>query len=134
MIAPNDDDPGKDHQSQGTGTRPRIPSLIPVLATGALMTAGAGLFLGAHAALSTAAGVALAVLDLYVLTRMVSAMVGIDPARQGARWAPVVLLKFLLLFTGVILLLSRKIFLPLPFLTGIGALPLGIVLGTLFRE
>src|SRR4051812_11159278 len=95
-------------------TRLRVPSLVPVLAVGAALTVGAGGLFGAHVAASTAAGVAFAVFDLYAISRMVTAMVNIDPARQGARWAPVVLIKFLLLVTGVILLLARKVFLPLP--------------------
>ena len=134
MTARNDHDSSPDRPERpDQPERLRIPALLPVLGTGAFMTAGAGLFMGSHAASSAAAGVIVAVLDLYVLTRMVSAMVSIDPARQGARWAPVVLIKFLLLFAGVIFLLSRGVFLPMPFLTGIGALPVGIVIGTLFR-
>jgi len=123
MTAPN-----------GPDAPARIPSLLPVLGVGFASVVGAGIAFGAHVALSTAAGAALGVLDLWLLTRMVRAMVAIEPSRQGARWAPLVLIKFLLLFTGVILLLSRNVFLPLPFLAGLAALPVGIVVGTLFRE
>ncbi|WP_394835037.1 hypothetical protein LVJ94_51920 [Pendulispora rubella] len=111
----------------------RIPALRPVLIVGAVFTLAAAILFGVHASVSTAAGVAVAVLDLWVITRMVSLMTGIDPSQQGSRWAPIVLVKFLVLFSGVIILLSLKVILPLPFLTGLGALPLGIVIQGLFR-
>ncbi|WP_394845572.1 ATP synthase subunit I [Pendulispora brunnea] len=110
----------------------RIPALRPVLIVGALLTLGAAIAFDVHTAVSTAAGVAVAVLDLWVITRMVTIITGIDPSQQGSRWAPVVLVKFLVLFSGVIILLSLKVILPLPFLAGLGALPIGIVIQGLF--
>jgi hypothetical protein len=110
-----------------------IPALVPVLAVGAVLTLGAAILFGMHSAVSTAFGVGVAVFDLWVITRMVTLITGIDPSQQGSRWAPIVLVKFLVLFSGVIILLSLKVVLPLPFLAGLGALPIGIVIQGLFR-
>jgi len=112
----------------------RIPALVPVLVVGGILSLGAAILFDMHTAVSTAAGVAVAVLDLWVITRMVTLITGIDPSQQGSRWAPIVLVKFLLLFSGVIILLSTKVILALPFLAGLGTLPIGIVIQGLFRE
>jgi len=107
-----------------------IPAFSPVLAVSMAMVVVFAIARGSQAAISAGAGAATALGDLWILTRMVHAMTNIAPEQQGARWAPLVLVKFLLLFSGVVVLLSRNIFQPLPFLTGLGALPLGIVVGT----
>jgi hypothetical protein len=107
-----------------------IPALRPVLVVGALLSAGA-FFFGVRAGYSTAAGVAIAAADLYVLARMVGALTG---GQGGVRLVPVVLIKFLLLVTVILLVLSRKVFAPLPLLVGLGALPLGVVASVFRRE
>jgi hypothetical protein len=110
-----------------------VPALRPVLVVGALLSAGA-LFFGVRAGYSTAAGVAIAAADLYVLARMVGGLVGATSSQAGVRLAPVVLIKFLLLVTVILLVLSRKVLAPLPLLVGLGALPLGVVASVFRRE
>ena len=109
------------------------PTLRAVLAVGAAMTAVAFAF-GVRAGYSTAMGAAIAAFDLYLIAWIVDGLVrSAAGGGGGGALAAVIVVKSLLLFSLVLLLASRDYFAPIPLLIGLGALPLGIVIGGLSR-
>jgi hypothetical protein len=110
----------------------------------AVAIAGAGLvlcalvFAGAGAAVSVAAGAGLAAGNLWLLARIVSALLPDDrpgaEAQSRAGWALVAVLKMLGLLALAWLLMRHGIVSPLPMLIGFAALPIGIAIGSLVSD
>lgn len=106
------------------------PALRAVAACGGALTLAALLWGGLHAGFSAALGAAVAVANLFVLGRVVGALLG--DGSQAASWSLVGLFKLVALFFGMWALFSSGVALVLPFMVGYGALPIGITLGSLF--
>ncbi len=128
-------------------------SLAAVAATGAVLALGALALLGPSAAFSVAVGAALATANLWVLARIVSALLPAeDPADSsggGATggggaggaggagavgWAVLGIVKMFALFAVVLLLMRSGVVSAVPMLVGFGALPIGIAIGSLVRN
>lgn len=103
-------------------------TMIAVAATGGLLFAGALLWAGVRAAGSVALGVGAAVLNLFLLERVVAGLLGGTGGAAGG----VGLVKLLILLGGSWGLFRAGLAEALPFAVGFGALPLGITLSPLF--
>lgn len=117
---------------------PRVRTAIAaVAAAGAALTLAA-LLLRPRAGLSVAAGAAIAVLNLWVIARIVGSL--LPGHRAGARaqsragWGLVALLKMLGLFAVVGLLMRHGLVSALPLVAGFCSLPIGIVIGSLVSD
>jgi len=109
-------------------TRPGIElgrPLFAVVAIGILLAGGAWFLKGQPVALGVGIGAAVAGLNLWVFTRIGTAMV--SGQSRPAAWGLVALLKLLLLFGGVFVILKKDLADPVSFLIGYLALPIGIV-------
>jgi hypothetical protein len=113
-------------------------SLRAVVITGAVLALFALAFAGAGAALSVAAGAGLAAGNLWLLARIVTALLPDDApgaeAQSRAGWALVAVLKMFGLLALAWLLMRHGIVSPLPMLVGFGALPIGIAIGSLVSD
>jgi len=112
-------------------------SLRAVVLSGIALTLPALAF-GSGAALSVAAGAALALGNLWVIAKVVSALLPEDSARALRQsrfaWALVAALKTAALL-GVMWLLMRQGFVsPLATLIGLLSLPIGIAIGSLVSD
>jgi len=114
---------------------PRMRAALRAVAgTAAFFTLLALLRYGARAAGSVAVGGGAAVVNLYVIARVVRGLVRIAPEHGSAGWSGVAMLKLLALFGGVSLLLVSRTVDPIPFVVGYAALPIGLVIGTLWSD
>ena len=113
-------------------------SLRAVVIAGGALTLLALAFAGAAAALSVAAGAGLAAGNLWLLARIVTALLPDDrpgaEAQSRAGWALVAVLKMFGLLALAWLLMRHGIVSPLPMLVGFGALPIGIAIGSLVSD
>ena len=100
--------------------------LLSVAATGVALTAAILILSTLRAGWSTAIGGMVATSNLYVMGRIIA-------SRGAGAWRIVGGLKMLLLFGGVWLLLTSRAVDPIPFVVGLGALPIGLVTGSLLR-
>ena len=127
-------------------------SLRAVLLSGAALTLPAFALFGPGAAISVAVGAILATGNLWVMGRIVTALLPEDapepsppapisqaPARQApasgrAAWGLVAMLKMLVLLSVVWLLMRHALVAPLPMLVGLLSLPFGIAIGSLVSD
>ena len=111
-------------------------ALVSVAAFGARFAIGAGCGWGGRAALSVAAGVLIAVLNLYGLARILGALVGgrAGEEEDAGLWGVLAVVKVCALFGGVWLLMSSHLVDPLPLVVGWGALPVGIAIASLVSD
>ena len=124
-----------------------VTSMAAVAASGAVFTFGAGLLWGGGTAVSVAVGASIAAANLYVLARIVSAV--LPQAAQaeaessgraskgmatGLVWGLFALVKMIVLFGGIWLLMVKGLVSPLPLVVGYGAMPIGIAVGSLIRD
>ncbi len=113
-------------------------SLRAVVITGAVLALCALAFAGVGAAVSVAAGAGLAAGNLWLLARIVTALLPDDrpgaEAQSRAGWALVAVLKMFGLLALAWLLMRHGIVSPLPMLVGFGALPIGIAIGSLVSD
>jgi len=124
------------------GPRGAPPVMDPRMVASLRAVAGAAAFFallallryGPSTAASVAAGGGAAVANLYVIARIVRGLVRGAPERGSAGWSGVAMLKLLALFGGVSLLLVSRTVDPIPFLVGYAALPVGLVLGSLWSD
>jgi hypothetical protein len=113
-------------------------SLRAVAGCGAAITLVALAFAGLRAGLSAATGAALALGNLWVLARIIAALLPDD--RQGAEvqnrggWALAAALKMAALLAVAWLLMRRGVVSPLPMLFGFLSLPMGIAIGSLVSD
>lgn len=115
-------------------------AIVAVGLAGAGLSIGAFSLYGGKAAGSTAFGTLLAVANLWVLGRVIRAMLPErEPAEAGgktgsaAAWGVFALLKVFGLFGLVLVFVNAGWVTPLGFLAGYGALPIGIVMAQLAR-
>jgi len=134
-MTPRADTPARTSAS----SEPRIRRFIAAVAVTGAVASGAALVLGGpQTALSVLVGGAIATANLWALARIVTALLPTDEgtARAQSRvgWALVGVLKMLALLTLLWLLMRHGIVSPLPLFVGLGALPIGIAIGSLVRD
>jgi hypothetical protein len=112
--------------------------ILGVAAAGATLAVGAMAVFGAAAAFSVAVGAGIATGNLWILGRVVTAILptGAAGARSQSRaaWALVAGLKMVGLIAVVWLLMRHAVVSPLAMLVGFGALPIGIAIGSLVSD
>lgn len=123
-------------------------AMVAVALAGAALALGAFSLYGGKAAASVAFGTLLAVANLFVLGKVIRAMLPEpEPASNGepeaqepgtkkgspATWGVFALLKVVGLFGVVLVAVNANWVSPLGFLAGYGALPIGIVMAQLAR-
>jgi uncharacterized membrane protein len=121
-------------------------TLASVAACAAVLTLASLPLLGAATTISVATGGALAATNLWVLARIVTALLpgappgegggdnpGPEPRRAGA-WTLLALTKMGALFALVWLLVRYSLVSPIPMLAGFASLPLGIAIGSLVSD
>ena len=99
-----------------------------VAIVGLVLVAGACLAAGPRVMLAVAIGAGAAVLNLWVIGRLVATFLG---GRGRMSWGFVALVKLAVLFGGMFLLIKSGIAGVIPLLIGYGALPVGIVVAQL---
>jgi hypothetical protein len=113
-------------------------SIRAVAIAGAALALLALAFGGLGAAISVAMGAGLATGNLWLLARIVTALLpdegGGAEAQSRAGWALVAVLKMLALLALAWLLMRHGLVSPLPMLIGFGALPIGIAIGSLVSD
>lgn len=102
-------------------------TLWTVALTGAVLTLGSSLVFGADAVVSSGVGGALAVANLWAISRLVRGLV----AGGGLTWGPLGAVKLLALFLVLYVLLRHRLVEVLPLAFGYLALPIGIVFSQL---
>jgi hypothetical protein len=113
-------------------------SIVAVSITGGVLSLAALLFFGLTTALSVGMGAALAAVNLWVLARIVAAL--LPAGRAGARaqskaaWGLLAMIKLFGLIAVVWLLMRHGIVSPIPMVFGFGALPIGIAIGSLLSD
>ena len=100
-----------------------------VAIVGALFVAGAPTLLGAGSRLSVAIGVLLAVGNLWAISKTVRGF--LEPAGARSPWVSLALLKFAVMFLGVLFLVRGGYAKLLPLVIGYAAMPVGIVIAQL---
>jgi hypothetical protein len=121
---------------------PRLTAaLVAVAVCGALLCVGSVFTHGPKVAGSVAAGAAIAASNLYVLSRIVRALIGGDQAGEGrgagmgaGAWGVLALGKMLVLFGGIWLLMTSGRVDPIGLLVGYGSLPIGIAFGSIVSD
>ena len=113
-------------------------SIRAVVWTGGVLTLCALAFAGLGAGVSVAAGAGLAAGNLWLMARIVTALLPDDSpgaeSQSRAGWALVAVLKMFGLLAAAWLLMRHGIVSPLPMLVGFGALPIGIAIGSLVSD
>jgi hypothetical protein len=104
-------------------------AVMAVGAIGAIVTVGAFVVFGLSAGFSVGIGAAVATANLYALGRIIDAYTGNKPG--GGAWKVFGLVKIFFLFGGVWLLLSKGVVDPIPFVVGLGSLPVGISISSM---
>ena len=104
-------------------------ALQSVAVVGAVLTVMVPWATGSGSRVSIAVGALLAVFNLWAVSRMVRAF--LEPAGTRSPWISLAMLKFGVLFLGVLFLVRGGYAQILPLVIGYGALPLGIVISTL---
>jgi hypothetical protein len=113
-------------------------SIVAVAATGAALTVAAFPFFGLGTALSVALGGAIATGNLWLLARIIAALLPSDQdgaqAQSRAGWALLAAFKMFGLVAVVWLLMRHGVVSPLPMVVGFGALPIGIAIGSIVSD
>jgi hypothetical protein len=120
-------------------------SIVAVAVCGGGLTMLALIVMGPRIARSVAVGAALAAGNLWVLARVVTALLpnsekgshhaDLSGSLSGASaWVFLAIFKMCALFTVVWLLMRYAVVSPLSMLIGFGALPLGIAIGSLLSD
>jgi hypothetical protein len=107
---------------------PVMAAIVATAATAVALCIGALVGWGWAAARGAAAGGLLATINLWVLARVMAGVVA--PGRR-LLWGLLAISKFFALLAGAALLLVSGIAPPLAIVVGLGALPVGLVLGSL---
>ncbi len=109
-----------------------VTAMVAVASLGALMAVTAAFTWGARMAFSVGTGATIAGSNLYVLSRIVGAMVR-GGSGAGA-WGISAFTKMLVLFGGIWLLMTRGLVDPMGLVVGYGALPIGIAIGSIVSD
>jgi hypothetical protein len=107
-------------------------AILGTAGAGAVFSVGALVSSGLRAASSVALGAALATGNLYLLARLVRRRTAAGQPSQGMAFF--VLFKIAALLFAAFLILKFGVADPLPFIVGCGALPVGLVVGSLVSD
>lgn len=114
------------------GPDPRIrTAVIAVAVIGVLFTVGGLVVFGPRTGFCVAVGAAVATANLYALGRIIDAFTGDKPG--GGAWKVFGLVKIIFLFGGVWLLLTKGVVDPIPFVVGLGSLPVGLSISSMLQ-
>jgi hypothetical protein len=112
--------------------------LLAVALTGSAFAVGAWAVFGARSALAVALGSGIATGNLWVLGRIVTALLPVEAAgaraQSRAGWVLVAMLKMVGLVGALWLLMRHGWVSPLSLMAGFGALPIGIAIGSLVSD
>ncbi len=112
--------------------------MVAVGLSGALMTVTAAFVWGTRMGVSVAAGSTIAASNLYVLTRIVHAMIDGNPdgsrGSSAGAWGVIAVGKMILLFGGIWWVMTRALVDPIGLLVGYGSLPIGIAIGAIVSD
>jgi hypothetical protein len=112
--------------------------LLAVALSGAASTSGALVVFGARSAFSVALGSGIATGNLWVLGRIVGALLPSEAAgaraQSKAGWVLVAMLKMVGLIGLLWLLMRHGVVSPLSLMAGFGSLPIGIAIGSLVSD
>jgi hypothetical protein len=116
-----------------------VTALVTVGSCGSLMAVTAAFVWGARFALSVGAGAAIAGSNLYVLSKIVGAMMdpGADGEARGAgagTWGVLAMVKMVVLFGGIWLVMTKGLVDPMGLVVGYGSLPIGIAIGSIVSD
>jgi hypothetical protein len=100
-----------------------------VAVVGVLLCAGAPTVLGGGTRSSVALGVVLAIGNLWAISKTVRGF--LNPAGARSPWISLAMLKFAVMFLGVLFLIRGGYARLLPLVVGYAAMPLGIVIAQL---
>jgi hypothetical protein len=90
---------------------------------------------GARPAVSVCAGAAIAASNLYILSKIVAAMIGGGDRRGGAGiWGVFAMLKMVILFGGIWIVMTKGLVDPMALVVGYGSLPIGIAIGSIVSD
>lgn len=106
--------------------------LIAIITAGVILSAGAAIAFDTGTAVAALVGAALAVLNLVLFARLVSAFVT-EKGRAGP-WALLGAMKLVGLFACVYVLVTRGGVSAIGIALGFASLPIGITFGTLFQR
>jgi len=108
-------------------------AIVGVAVIGILLAIGGAAGWGLRAGLSVEVGSLIAVANLYMLARIVGALLGARTDGEGnaAMWGLFAILKVVFLFGGVWALLASNLVAPAGLIVGWGALPIGVAAATL---
>jgi hypothetical protein len=109
-----------------------VTAMVGVAALGALMAVTAEFTWGTRMAISVGTGAAIATSNLYVLSRIVGAM--IRGGSGAGAWGVIAFVKMLALFGGIWLLMTRGLVDPIGLVVGYGSLPIGIAIGSIVSD
>ena len=110
---------------------------LSVSVAGVLIIVTMSIGVGAAAGYSAGLGVVTALSNLYVLSRIVSALAvpHVDSKQNAAfAWGVIALGKIMVLFGGLWFLMTRHLVDPIPLVVGYGSLPIGIAIGAVVSE
>ena len=100
-----------------------------VAIVGVLLTVSAPTFLGSDSRMSVAIGVVLAIGNLWAISKTVRGF--LHPAGARSPWISLAMLKFAVMFLGVLFLVRGGYAKLLPLVIGYAAMPVGIVIAQL---
>ncbi|MET0790937.1 MAG: hypothetical protein ABW061_05405 [Polyangiaceae bacterium] len=100
-----------------------------VAIVGVVFTAAAPTLLGPASRVSVALGVLLAIANLWAISRTVRGF--LQPAGARSPWVSLAMLKFAVMFLGVLFLVRGGYAQLLPLVIGYAAMPVGIVIAQL---
>ncbi len=116
-------------------------SLATVGVCAIALSLGALLGFGIATAFSVAVGGAIAFFNLWLLARIIAALLPPEAAEREdaheqsrAGWAVLAVLKLFGLIAAVWLLMRHGVVSPLPMVVGFGSLPIGIAIGSLVSD
>jgi hypothetical protein len=123
------DDP-REEEAPGVGDAPMRASILSVLLTGLCFGVVGFAVGGARTGLGVTLGGLIATANLWVFARVGQAFM--HKRGSSAPWGVVAILKMTFLFGGVWLILRTGVIAALPLILGYAALPVGIVIGSVF--
>jgi hypothetical protein len=90
---------------------------------------------GVRFALSVGAGAAIAGSNLYVLSKIVGAMMsGADRGAGAGTWGVLAMVKMVVLFGGIWIVMTKGLVDPMGLVVGYGSLPIGIAIGSIVSD
>jgi hypothetical protein len=94
---------------------------------------------GTRFALSVGAGAAIAGSNLYVLSKIVGAMMGRgtsgeSPGASAGTWGVLAMVKMVVLFGGIWIVMTKGLVDPMGLVVGYGSLPIGIAIGSIVSD